>query len=84
MPASAPKVVKTLSQETPSAKQLAASPPASPMDQAAMAAAILQLQSTVNELIVRHNELAGAGSVPQVGMKVTGAGQAASNLFTAE
>lgn len=56
-------------------------PPAIPQDPAALAAAVLQLQNTVNELIVRHNAL--CVSTTYVGDEVTGAGAAASNLFTA-
>jgi hypothetical protein len=84
MAASAPRTLKTLAGLSVVGPQAQYSPPAAPLDQGLLAQSILQLQNTLNEVIVRHNELCGAASVPQAGMKVTGAGQAASNLFTAE
>ena len=81
MAASAPKTLKTLAGiAVGTAVQY--TPPATPLDPSLLAQTILQLQNTVNELIVRHNELAVAATQPAT--KVTGVGQAASNLFTGE
>ena len=81
--ASAPKLVKKLGGAIPSASDLAAvqyDPPAAPLDQGSVAQAIQQLQNTVNELISRHNQLCTDTS--HAGDAVTGAGAAATNLFT--
>lgn len=79
----APKTVKRLGGGNPSAQDVVAlqyDPPSVPMDQASMAQAIIQLQNTVNELIVRHNQL--CIDAAHTGDEVTGTAQAASNLFT--
>lgn len=81
MAASAPKGLKTLA-GVPVGTSVQYTPPAAPLDPSLLAQTVLQLQNTVNELIVRHNELATATT--ESGTKVTGAGQAASNLFTSE
>lgn len=86
MAGSAPKPLKFLGMGNMSTSDQAAveyDPPAIPQDPAALAAAVLQLQNTVNELIARHNALCAASALPSTANEVTGAGQAATNLFTA-
>lgn len=78
--AAAPKSLKTLAGQTLKAAEIASTPPATPVDPFVMAQTILQLQNTVNELIVRHNALCVATT--NAGDEVTGTAQAASNLFT--
>jgi len=81
--AAAPKPVRFFGMGAMSAADAVAvqyDPPARPMDQGSLAWCILQLQNTVNELISRHNALAVAAAQPAT--QVTGAGQAATNLFT--
>ena len=79
MAASAPKPIKYLSGVVPEG-EIEYSPPSQPMDQATLAQAILQLQNTVNEVISRLNQLCTDTS--HAGDQVTGAGAAATNLFT--
>jgi hypothetical protein len=84
MAASAPKPIKKLGGAIPTASDLVAwqyDPPAPPLDQGAVAQALLQLQNTVNELITRHNQL--CTDTAHAGDAVTGAGTTATNLFTA-
>ena len=84
MAASPPKPLVKLGGAKPSAADLVAfqyDPPAAPLDQGSVAQTILQLQNTVNELIARHNQL--CTDAAHAGDAVTGAGQAATNLFTA-
>ena len=88
-----PKAVKTLAGQGVSAKALSYDPPATPLDPFKMAQQILQLQNTVNELISlfnahKHTENTAEAytrnaetGVPKT--LITGAGVAATNLFTA-
>ena len=83
MAASAPKSIKKLGGAIPTAADVAGwqyDPPAPPLDQGSVAQTILQLQNTVNELITRHNAL--CTDTAHAGDAVTGAGTAATNLFT--
>ena len=84
MAGSSPKPLKKLGGAIPDAADLAAfqyDPPAIPLDDGSVAQAILQLQNTVNEIIVRLNQLCTDTS--HSGDAVTGAGATAANLFTA-
>lgn len=87
----APKLLRFLGMGNMSASDqsaLAYDPPATPQDPAALAAAVAQLQNTVNELIKHFNAhthsgvTTGAGSTGAVSETQTGAGATPQNLFT--
>jgi hypothetical protein len=81
--AAAPKSLKFLGLANPSAQDLVSlqyAPPGRPLDQAALAQTVIQLQNTVNEIITRLNQL--CTDTAHAGDQVTGAGTAATNLFT--
>lgn len=82
MAASAPKTVRTLSGNQ--VNPLASDNPAVPVNQQTLLEAVVQLQNTVNELIVNHNahQHSALNAAPATGL-VDGNGEAASNLFTA-
>lgn len=87
----APKIIRTLA----GIRRSKPARPAEPLDPATIAAAIEQLQGTVNELIVNfnahtHDENAAGSytqnavtSVPKAAFQVDGAGETAANLFVA-
>lgn len=81
----APKTLKTLAGDTPKAAAIAAGDPATkiPLDEGALAATILQLQNSLNEVITRLNALvtdfnAHTHSGVTVGAGVTGAKSSAA------
>lgn len=71
----APKKLRTLAGVTTPAGAVVP-----PLSNADLYAAVVQLQNTVNEVIVRYNAHATAAHAGA--NAVTGAAQAASNLFT--
>lgn len=89
----APKSPRALGMAaTPSSQDIAAlqyDPPAVPQDPAALAAAVLQLQNTVNSLIAyilthTHSGVTtGASNSGAPTSAFTGTAQSAQNLFTA-
>lgn len=85
----APKTLKNLSGVQPTSARLGYDPPSEPMDLASLASAIAQAQNTINELISKFNShthsgvTVGAGSTGGTSAAITGAGAAATNLFTA-
>lgn len=81
--ASAPKPLKTLAGNTPPGGT-AGNNPAIPLNGQTVNEAILQLQTTVNELITRlntHTHSAGAVAAPDAATRVQGVAVAATNLF---
>lgn len=77
----APKTIKTAAGVPLTAAALSVENPAVPLNPAVLQQQILQLQNTVNELITRHNQL--CTDTAHAGDAVTGAGTAATSLFTA-
>lgn len=82
-----PKLLRFLGMGNMSASDqatLAYDPPAVPQDLAALAAAVLQLQNTVNALQFNYNlhQHAALNAAPSTNL-ATSTAQAAQNLFTA-
>ncbi len=75
----APKPLKYLSGQSVG-QEVETDSPAIPQNPSDLAAAIIQLQNTLNEVISRYNQLCTDTS--HAGDAVTGAGAAATNLFT--
>ena len=81
----APKAVKTVAGTTPATPTtLSSVNPVTPLNLNTLYAAVLQLQATVNELIVNHNlhQHSALSAAPSVGL-IDGNAEAAANLFTA-
>lgn len=84
----APKTINNLAGDTPKAAELATSHPSKQLNLNDVAAAILQLQNTVNALQAAFNThthsgvTAGAGTSGTVSTALTATAASAQNLFT--
>lgn len=91
----APKAIKDKTGNTPKSGEIASDNPQRPLNLFTLAAAVVQLQNSLNELVVKYNahvhtentnatyaQNATTG-VPQAAGLVSGTAQTAANLFTA-